>query len=368
MRRLKIQTVHGVIETPAFMPDATYGSVKCLSFEDVKECGINEIVTNTLHLFVRPGNKFIKRFGGLHKFFNWNRPIFTDSGGYQVFTWIHIAKSGNLSPKGASFKSPKDGKKYMLTPEKSQRIQHDLGSDIRIALDDCIHIERDNNYNTRSVELTTTWAKKAKLEFLNLLQITPRDFDQNAKFKRPLIFGVIQGGNSKEMRKKSSDELQEIGFDGYNFGGYPIDTDGNLYEEITEYTASLLPENKPRYAMGLGTPDQIVKCVQMGWDLFDCVLPTRNARHGSLIVTKGTGEPKGKYYDEIHIKSSKYQFDDSPLDPTCKCEACSNYSRAYIRHLIQIEETSGMRLCTIHNLAFYAGFMKNLREGSLVKL
>lgn len=388
MRKLLIQTQHGTINTPAFLPDATYGSIKAITFDDAKKAGINEIVTTTLHLENKIGSMKIKQFGGLHKFFNWNRPILTDSGGFQVYSLIHASKNkvNKITDAGCSFIDPETGSSRFLSPEISQIIQFNLGADIVTALDEPTNPNASVSFLTKSIKRNTEWAKRSKEQFLKLHDLTEADFN-NPKIKRPLIGAVIQGGGEFKLREQSAKELIEIGFDMYNFGGVPLmktehwrnDRDRGFYHELLTKVAELIPEDKIRYAMGVGTPDDIIFCANKGWDIFDTVLPTRNARHGYLYVGKGKGDSskrsnsdtkynkesnykKFENYDVLHITNKEYEFDEGPIDSACDCEACKTVSRAYLRHLLKINEPTGYRLTTIHNLRFYSKLMSTLRS------
>jgi queuine tRNA-ribosyltransferase len=366
-----IQTLHGKIETPAFLPDATYGTVKALSFSDVASVGIHEIVTTTLHIEQKLGSEYIKEYGGLHKFFGWDRPILTDSGGFQVFSLIHRRKNNahKITDAGCSFLDPATGKYQLLTPEISQIIQQNLDSDIRVVLDEPVAHDGAPGQAKSAVGRTTMWARRAKEKFLELHNLSEKDFN-NPKVKRPLLVAVIQGGNDFELRRRSAEELQEIGFDIYGFGGLPLHKhvtwrEGGpegFYHELLEYVGSLV-KDKPRYGLGIGTPDDLVFCSGLGWDIFDTVLPTRNARHGYLYVPPGEGDTQYKFYDVLHLKSDRYKFDDNPIASTTAPE-CKNISRAYLRHLIRIKDAAGSRLATLHNLHFYASLMHELRADS----
>ncbi len=357
-----LKTKHGEISLPSFMPDATYGSIKSITFEDAKSCGVKEIVTTTLHIEQNIGSNRIKEMGGIHKYFNWDRPILTDSGGWQVFSLIN-SKSGYsknaISDLGCTFVNPNTNKSSLLTPENSIQIQDNLGSDILTVLDHPILINSTLKERRESVKLNTKWAKRSLKKFKEL---------DNAK----LLGCVIQGANDFELRKQSASELLELDFDIFNYGGVPLtsgetwrnDNYTGFYHEMLEYVSNLIPENKIKYAMGVGQPEDIAYCVEKGWDLFDTVLPTRNARHGYIYVSEGNGDVNRGYknlkYDVMHIKSKRYEDDLNPIDSTCKCEACSNYSRSYIRHLLRLKESSALRLLTIHNLTFYSNWMKLL--------
>lgn len=354
-----IKTKHGNIELPAFLPDATYGSINSTSFSDAKESGINEIVTTTLHIELNLGSDYIKEYGGLHKFFKWDRPILTDSGGFQVLSLIHNSKiKGNkITEEGCFFKNPKNGDSIILTPEKSQQIQHNLGSDIRIVLDEPTPPNLETKRLEESVKRTTSWAKRSKIEFLRLHNLTEEQFNDPINNPRPLLMAVVQGGNNFDLRKRSYTELAEIGFDGYNWGGATYE-DGKFYSELGAMMGEMIDKEKIAYAMGVGTPDDILECIDYGWDMFDCVLPTRNARHGYIYVNKGVGDIDYKNFGVMHLKNEMYKFDEKPIEEHCQCKACKTASRAYIRYLIKIQEPAGFQLATIHNLHFYAELMK----------
>ncbi|CAG1020127.1 Queuine tRNA-ribosyltransferase [Patescibacteria group bacterium] len=368
MEKTYIPTKHGNLTLPAFMPDATYGSIKAVSFNDVQKAGVEAIVTTTLHIEQKIGSLYIKEFGGLHKFFGWNKPILSDSGGWQVFSLIQSKRDkgkNKISDLGCSFVDPATGNHSLLTPESSQVIQNNLSADIVTVLDNPILGNVSLAERKECIRINTLWAKRSKAKFIEL--------NSNVK-EKPLIGAVIQGGNDYELRKISADELLEIDFDIYNFGGMPLHTGvtwlteskKGFYHEMLEYVSGLIPSNKYKYAMGVGQPDDIAFCVDVGWDLFDTVLPTRNARHGLLYVSEGQGEQTKSYknlaYDTIHIKTERYKFDEKPLDENCNCEACTTVSRAYLRHLLRINEAAGLRLATIHNLTFYSNWMDKIRK------
>lgn len=333
-----IKTLHGNLETPVFAPDATYGTVKHLSPEDLKNIPLPIILGNIYHLSLRPGIPFIKKMRGLHRFMNWERPIITDSGGFQVFSLVHKNKMGKILNHGVEFRDHVSGAKHLLTPEKCIEYQLVTGSDILMVLDYPIapDIKSSDGDNLKSIELTTAWAKKCR-----------KYFDHQRITKGKILMAIIQGAGSLEMRKRSYEELKDLNFDGYGFGGLVADMD------ILDFTARLIPQEKIRYVMGGGTPTDIVKCVAMGWDFFDCVIPTRNARHGLLYTFNG----------EIKILKKKYQSDKKVIEKGCPCLACSkNYNRAYLHHLFKVKEPLAARLATLHNLTFYNKLMIVIRE------
>lgn len=332
------------LKLPMFMPDATLGAVKTLNSQQVEETGTNMLVVNTFHLLTKIGIDGMKRLGGIKSFMNWKGKVISDSGGFQVFSLIHEKKKmGKVTNDGAVFKSPVDGSEHKLTPEISVDMQVAIGSDVIIMLDDCRSEDVDVKNAEKSVLNTIKWAKRSKEHILSKYPELS---------KRIKIFAVVQGGSHKELREKCTDELIKIGFDGYCFGGWPIDSDKRLVSDILKYTASLLPDDKPKYAMGVGTPDNIKKCYKMGYNMFDCVLPTRNARHGFLYTRKGV----------IRIKNARYKYDLKPIDSKCGCLACQKYSRGYLHHLFRSGEILCQSLATIHNLTYYSDLMKSLQD------
>lgn len=342
-RQGTLKTLHGEIQTPCFYPDATYGAVKFLSPQELNEIGLQMVLGNVYHLGLRPGAKVIKELGGLHKFMNWDKPILTDSGGFQAFSLVHRNNMGVVLDNGVLFYDHITGAEHLLTPQLSIEMQFEMGSDILMSFDDCIFAGEDENVNKRSVELTTKWGKISKETFENLT----KDLKE-----KPMLFGIVQGGRNLELRKKSAEELIEIDFDGYGYGGWTSDENGNMLFEVFDFTVNLIPENKPRYLMGLGTPDDIRQAVQMGYDMFDCVIPTRNARHGSLFTSEGI----------VKIKNKKYNLDKTTLDPNCDCYTCKNFSKGYLNHLFRVKEPLGYRLATLHNLRFYMKTMQEIRD------
>jgi len=330
----KLHTPHGVINTPIFMPVGTKATVKAMTPEELKEVGSEIILGNAYHLNLRPGSELVKKAGGLHKFMNWDRPILTDSGGFQVFSLGEFRK---ITEEGVSFQSHIDGEKLFISPEESIRIQNNLGADIIMAFDECPPIPSEYEYVKNSLERTTRWAKRCKEAHLNT--------DNQA------LFGIVQGGLYKDLREQSAKELIEIGFPGYGIGGLSVgETKEQMYEAL-DYTVPFLPKDKPRYLMGVGSPDALIEGVIMGVDMFDCVLPTRIARNGTAMTSGG----------QISIKNAKYFDDFSPLDENCNCYTCKNYSKAYLRHLFKSNEILSSRLLTYHNLYFLLNLMKNIR-------
>lgn len=333
-RRGKIYTNHGVIETPIFMPVGTKATVKAMTPEELKGMEAQIILGNTYHLYLRPGHKLVEEAGGLHKFMNWDRPILTDSGGFQVFSLGPLRK---ITEEGVEFRSHVDGSKHFISPEKSMEIQNSLGSDIMMAFDECVPYPSDYEYTKKSMERTTRWARRCK------------EFHKNTD--NQALFGIVQGGMYEDLRKESIKQITEIDFPGYAVGGLSVGEPLKLMNEVMDYTVEQLPKDKPRYLMGVGSPDYLFEAVERGIDMADCVLPTRMARHGAFITNRG----------QLTIKNAKYKNDFSPIDSDCDCYCCRNYSRAYIRHLFNENEILGARLASIHNLFFLINLMKRIR-------
>jgi queuine tRNA-ribosyltransferase len=323
-----------VVNTPAFMPVGTYGTVKAMTPEEVGATGAEIILGNTFHLMLRPGVEVIKANGGLHKFMNWSGPILTDSGGFQVFSLCALRK---MTEEGVWFKSPTNGEEIFLSPEKSMQVQRDLDSNIVMAFDECTPFPCTHDEARISMELSMRWAKRSKIAHGD---------NKNA------LFGIIQGGVHKDLRDRSLEALLEIGFDGYAIGGLAVGEPKHEMFKILDHLSNQIPENKPRYLMGVGKPEDLIEGVLRGVDMFDCVLPTRNARNGHLFTSQGV----------VRIRNSTYKKDLAPLDPDCDCYTCKNYTRSYLHHLDKCHEILGARLNTIHNLHFYQKLMSNLRE------
>lgn len=330
----KIYTPHGEIDTPVFMPVATQGTVKALMPETVRDLGASIILGNTYHLYLRPGHEIIRGFGGLHKFMNWDAPILTDSGGFQIFSLSSLRKITN---DGVIFQSHIDGSRHFITPEIAIEIQEALRSDIAMCLDECTPYPATLEASEKSLELTLDWAKRCKY--------AKKDNEQ-------ALFGIIQGGIYPALRQKAMEEIcLKIGFDGYALGGLSVGEPKEIMLEMVETSAPYLPEDKPRYLMGVGTPEDIVRCVDCGIDMFDCVIPTRCARHGLLFTNQ----------EKLVIKNARYKNDHSPVDNTCDCYTCKNYSRAYLRHLFMAGEILAMVLNTIHNVRHYMHLVERIR-------
>jgi queuine tRNA-ribosyltransferase len=331
----RLHTPHGVIDTPTFMPVGTQASVKGMSPEELKSLNAQIILSNTYHLFLRPGHELVKEAGGLHKFMNWDRPILTDSGGFQVFSLSEMRK---ITEQGVEFRSHINGDKLSLTPESATQVQNALGADIIMAFDECPPYPAEYEYVKQSTERTSRWAERC-------LQAHGRPHDQ-------ALFGIVQGGMHKDLRKQSALDLTSLDFPGYAMGGLSVGEPKHLMYEMLEETIHLLPNDKPRYLMGVGSPDALLDGSIRGVDMFDCVLPTRIARNGTLMTSQG----------RMVVRNAKYTSDFGPLDPECTCYACQNYSRAYIRHLIKADEMFGLRLTTIHNLHFLVNLMAQVRD------
>jgi len=332
-RRGRMTTPHGTVETPAFMPVGTQGAVKAVTPDELSSCGTQIVLANTYHLHVRPGHDLIRDLGGLHRFMNWNGPILTDSGGFQAFSMKGLTK---LDEDGVTFRSHLDGSILRLTPESSMEIQTALGSDVAMVLDHCPSLPATREALEQASARTTRWARRS------------RD-----AYRGPGIpFGIVQGGTDETLRERSAAELAELDFPGYAIGGVSVGEPPEAIARVARFTAARLPETRPRYLMGVGRPEDLVEAVAGGVDLFDCVMPTRNARNGTLFTSQG----------KINIKREQYRSDPRPLDPACPCETCTQYSRAYLRHLFVSNEILASRLNTLHNLSYYMGLMTALRE------
>ena len=331
----------GEVRTPAFMPVGTYGTVKSVTPEEVAENGAEIILGNTFHLMLRPGTKVIRKHGGLHEFMNWGKPILTDSGGFQVFSLAAIRK---LSEEGVRFQSPLDGDEVFLTPEISIEVQHDLNADVMMVFDECTPYPVTEDEARESMQLSLRWAARSRRRFDVLREESPE--------RGEALFGIIQGGIYDKLREESLQELGRIGFDGYAIGGLAVGEPENERLAVLDTLLPLMPASHPRYLMGVGTPVDIAAAVMRGVDMFDCVIPTRHARNGHLFSSQGT----------INIRNARHTDDTSPLDPACDCYTCSNYSRAYLRHLEKCGEMLGPRLGTLHNIHYYQNLMEDLRQ------
>ena len=334
-RRGRIHTPHGIIETPVFMPVGTQATVKSMTPEELKEDVKAQIIlSNTYHLYLRPGHELVKEAGGLHKFMNWDRAILTDSGGFQVFSLGDLRK---ITEEGVEFKSHLDGSKHFLTPESVMEIEEALGADIIMAFDECVEYPAEYEYTKQSMERTTRWAERCKQAHKNT--------------EKQALFGIVQGGMYKDLREKSAKDLVAMDLPGYAIGGLSVGEPLELMCDILEFTTKLLPKDKPRYLMGVGTPDYLIEAAIRGIDMCDCVLPTRIARNGTAMTSHG----------KVVVRNATYERDFTPLDPECDCYTCKNYTRAYIRHLIKAEEILAVRLLSIHNLRFLTNLMERVK-------
>jgi len=357
-RRGRLTSAHGEIDTPAFMPVGTQGSVKGVSPRELRELHAQIVLGNTYHLFVRPGLDVIKHFGGLHNFMNWNGPILTDSGGYQIFS---LAKLRKITEQGVEFQNHIDGARAFISPEIAMEIQLLLGSDIAMVLDECVPYPCEHDYAAQSAEMTTRWAKRCKewkeknaeRSTLNAQRPTSKAGSINYQLStiNQLLFGIVQGGSFEDLRKQSAQAIVDLDFNGYAIGGVSVGEPEDEMMRAVEWAEPLLPGNKPRYAMGLGTPPQLLELIARGMDMFDCVLPTRLARNGTAFTATGT----------VNLKNAEFILDKNPIEENCMCDACHQFSRGYIRHLIKAEEILGLRLITVHNLHFYLNLMNQAR-------
>lgn len=334
-RRGRITTPHGVIETPVFMPVGTQATVKAMKPEDVERTGAQIILSNTYHLMLRPGSDIVREAGGLHEFMNWHKPILTDCGGFQVFSLGHMRK---ITEEGALFSSHIDGSRHMLSPERSIEVQNDLGADIIMGFDECAPPDADYDYIAKSQARTTRWLRRC--------------IEAHKYPDKQALFGIMQGGFFRDLREESAEAIVSLDLPGYAIGGISVGETKEEYIGVLEYAPDLLPENKPRYVMGIGTPDYIFEAVEHGVDMFDCVEPTRIARHGMAMTSHG----------RVNIKNARYERDFGPLDPECDCYACRHYSRAYLRHLFKAGETMSAMLLTEHNLRFLSRLSENIRR------
>jgi queuine tRNA-ribosyltransferase len=338
-RRGRLHFARGVVETPTFMPVGTYGTVKAMTPEELRDIGAQIILGNTFHLMLRPGTEIVRALGGLHRFMHWDRPILTDSGGFQVFS---LAASRKLTEAGVHFRSPVDGDAVFLDPETSMRVQRALGADVVMVFDECTPYPASETQARESMELSMRWARRSRLAHDAL-----QDTDVQAA-----LFGIVQGGMYANLRRASADALMTIGFDGYAIGGLAVGESAQQRGDVLAGIIDELPRERPRYLMGVGTPEDIVEAVRLGVDMFDCVIPTRNARTGFLYTRAGL----------VRIRNSRYRDDPAPLDELCGCYTCRHYSRAYLRHLDQCREILAARLNTIHNLYYYQQLMRELRD------
>jgi queuine tRNA-ribosyltransferase len=356
-RRGRLKTAHGMIDTPAFMPVGTQGSVKGVSPRELRELNAQIILGNTYHLFVRPGLDVIKHFGGLHNFMSWDGPILTDSGGFQIFS---LAKLRKIADEGVEFQNHIDGARAFISPEVAMEIQAALGSDIAMVLDECVPYPCEYDYAARSAEMTTRWARRCKRwKQENTQRSTPNaqrrteeeTVSQLSTINSQLLFGIVQGGTFQDLRRASAQAIVELDFDGYAIGGVSVGEPEEEMIRAVESAEPLLPRDKSRYAMGLGTPPQMLEMIARGMDMFDCVLPTRLARNGTAFTAGGT----------LNLKNAEFAMDKRPIEENCACPACPEFTRGYIRHLIKAEEILGLRLITLHNLHSYLNLMSRAR-------
>jgi queuine tRNA-ribosyltransferase len=346
-RRGAFETPHGVVQTPAFMPVGTQGTVKAAVHRDLEQMGAEIILGNTYHLYLRPGDELIARRGGLHRFIGWDRPILTDSGGFQVFS---LAERRKITEEGAEFQSHLDGSRHLLSPERATDIQAHLGSDIAMTFDECLAYPAAEAAAAESMRRSARWADRCRVRLMQLRSgpapgVTVSNPGQAQ-------FGIVQGGVYPHLRHESADRMTAIGFEGYAIGGLSVGEPVEVMYAVTEQTAAALPVDRPRYLMGTGTPEDLVECVARGIDMFDCVMPTRNARNGQMFTSEG----------RINIRNAKYAEDDRPLDPACGCYTCRRHSRAYLRHIYMAGEMTAGALNTLHNLTFYLDTMRRIRD------
>jgi queuine tRNA-ribosyltransferase len=335
-----ISTDHGDIPTPIFMPVGTAGTVKAILQRDLLEVDAKIILGNTYHLYLRPGDKVINHFGGLHKFINWDRAILTDSGGYQIFSLQEMRK---LTPEGAYFKSHIDGSKHFFSPENVVEIQRNLGSDIMMVLDECVPYPSDETYTAKSMELSLDWAARSRKKFSET---------ENLYGHRQFQFGIAQGGMYKNLRKEYLERMVDLDFEGNAIGGLSVGEPAELMYDITDFSTDFMPEDKPRYLMGVGTPENLLESIERGIDMFDCVLPTRNARNGQLFTYRG----------KLNLKNSQYKLSDEPIDSEIDCYASNNFSLGYLRHLFVSQEILALQLATMHNLSFFLNLVRESRK------
>ena len=358
-----LETPSGRVPLPAFFPDATYAAVRAADFSAVEDAGLYGCEMNSYHLMTKPGAKLVKALGGLHGFSGYGGVILTDSGGFQLYSLIREnPEYGEIREKEIIFRPDRGREKLSFTPEKCIQAQFQYGSDVMMALDMCTHPEDPPEVQRRSVELTVAWSRRCRAEFDKLAA-------QRKDGRRPLLFGIVQGGSDPELRMECGRRLEEIGFDGYGFGGWPLGANGELRPDVLKMAADAMPDGKIKYAMGLGKPEEIVKCVQMGYSLFDCVIPTREARHQRLYVfaegcesREGVRRPDGRFYRFHYAMDDKHARDPRPVDENCDCALCRRHSRAYLHHLFRVNDPSAMRLATAHNLRFYGRLMELLRD------
>ena len=352
---------HGPLRFPAFLPDATRGVVRSVDAVDLVNCGVQAVQMNVFHLMQRPGSSTIRKLGGLHRMYAWRRPIITDSGGFQAYSLIRQnPRYGHLTDKGITFRPDGSRRKFSLTPEKSVQLQLSYGTDVVICLDDCTHVDDSLETQQESVKRTIDWARRGRKTFQHI--VDQRGIPQK---RRPLLFAVIQGGGSHELRKRCANALLEIGFDGYGYGGWPLDSQGHLLTDIITYTRELVPPGFPMHALGVGHPANVVECVRIGYGLLDSTMPTRDARHGRLYAFTTDAVPPsggldGDWFSYVYVGDDKHIKTDTPVSRFCDCLCCSNYSLGYLHHLFKIKDSLFLRLATIHNVRFMVQLTERL--------
>jgi queuine tRNA-ribosyltransferase len=350
-------TRHGALSVPTFLPDATRAAVRGVTADDLHSAGIQALVVNAFHLLRRPGVRVVQAAGGVHRFMGWDGPILSDSGGFQVYSLIRQNPDyGVIRANEVIFREPETGERWTLTPERVIQIQYQLGSDIVVCLDDCTDVDAPLEEQQRAVERTIRWARRCRQEFDRLV-------GQSQSEARPLLFAVVQGGASEELRRQCAQALVEIGFDGFGFGGWPLAPDGTLLTDVLRWVVDALPPGAPKHALGIGSPEHVVTTHALGYHTFDSSFPTRDARHNRLYVWRDgypaqRPRPGDDFRRTVYILDDRYHADREPIDPTCDCQACRTYSRAYLHHLFKIGDTSAERLATLHNLRFYTRLME----------
>ncbi len=354
--------MHGEIAFPIYLPDATFGVVRGVDADDLANCGVKALMMNTFHLMQRPGATIVQALGGLHKMSSWFKPIFTDSGGFQAYSLIRQQPgSGSISNRGLLFRPQGSNRKLQLSPEKSIQLQMSFGSDVIICLDDCTHVDESESEQEMAVARTIEWARRGKAEFLRLAEEKNLPED-----RRPRLFAVVQGGKSPLLRRRCAEALLEIGFDGFGYGGWPLDGDGNLLVDVLAYVRQLLPERFPLHALGVGHPRNVLAGYHLGYDLFDSAMPTRDARHGRLYILTQPAENagaglSGDWFAHLYINDEIHVRADAPLSPYCDCLCCRRYSRGYLHHLFKLNDSLFLRLATLHNLRFMVQLTERIR-------
>lgn len=361
----RLDLPHGIVLLPAFLPDATQGVVRAVGADDLERVGVTALVMNVYHLMQKPGTSTVHALGGLHRMTGWYRPILTDSGGFQAYSLVRSnPKWGRITENGIRFRPGGASREFLLTPEKSVQLQMAYGADLVVCLDDCTHADAPFAEQEAAVRRTIQWAARCHREFLR--QLEQRRISQDTRGSRPLLIGVVQGGGDTSLRRQCAEALLEIGFDGYGFGGWPLDAQGTLLQDLLALTRELIPRAFPMHALGVGHPESVVACVRMGYSTFDCALPTRDARHGRLYVrvadpVSGTGAPNMEWFRYLYIEDERHIKNRKPIVPGCDCPACVRYSVGYLRHLFKSGDPLFYRLATLHNLRFMSWLMEQLR-------